>query len=82
MITTDTPKLVTKLKRVDIHQLWIRQEYQSGNIRVEWIPTSEMVADGFTKELPPQKHANFITQLGMENIEGLLADRRSEIPIN
>ncbi|KAI0994616.1 hypothetical protein K3495_g13565, partial [Podosphaera aphanis] len=48
LITKDAPKLVTKLKHIDIHQLWIRQEYQAGNIKVEWVPTADMVADGFT----------------------------------
>ncbi|KAI0994702.1 hypothetical protein K3495_g13480 [Podosphaera aphanis] len=60
LITKDAPKLVTKLKHIDIHQLWIRQEFKAGNIKVEWVLTADMVADGFTKELPPQKHANFL----------------------
>lgn len=32
LIKSETPKLVTKLKHIDIHQQWIRQEYQSRRI--------------------------------------------------
>lgn len=59
------------MKHVDIHQLWIRQECQAGRIKVERVPTAEMVADGFTKELPPQKHAKFIEQIGMKTLKPL-----------
>ncbi|KAI0992677.1 hypothetical protein K3495_g15508, partial [Podosphaera aphanis] len=38
LISKETPKLVTKLKHVDIHQLWLRQECQAGRIQVEWVP--------------------------------------------
>ncbi|KAI0997994.1 hypothetical protein K3495_g10197 [Podosphaera aphanis] len=75
LITKEAPKLVTKLKHVDIHQLWLRQECQAGKVKVEWIPTADMVADGFTKELPPQKHANFIKKMGMEDIKTLITNQ-------
>ena len=68
LINSKVTKLVTKLKHIDIHQFRIRQEFQAGKIRVEWVPTTEMVADGFTKELSPQKHITFLRQLGMEYI--------------
>ncbi|KAI0996704.1 hypothetical protein K3495_g11479 [Podosphaera aphanis] len=74
LIQKEAPKLVTKLKHVDIYQLWIRQECQAGNIKVEWVPTAEMVADGFTKELSPQQHAKFIKQISMEDIKTLIVD--------
>jgi hypothetical protein len=51
LLTKETPKLQTALKHVDIHQCWMRQEVQAGNIKVQWVPTAEMVADGFTKLL-------------------------------
>ena len=30
----------TKLRHVDVHQLWIRQETSRGNMTVKWIPTA------------------------------------------
>jgi predicted DNA-binding protein (UPF0251 family) len=52
LMTKETPKLQTALKHVDIHQSWLRQEVQAKRIKVEWVPTAKMVADGFTKILP------------------------------
>ena len=46
-------KLVTKLKHVDIHQHWLRQETEKGTVRIEWVSTSQMLADGLTKALGP-----------------------------
>ena len=65
LLTTETPRLNTKLKHVDIHQAWLRQEVQKGKINIEWVPTNVMAADGFTKELPGQKHSDFVRQLGL-----------------
>jgi hypothetical protein len=68
LVTKDAPKLVTKLRHVDIHQHWLRQEVQEGRIQVNWIPTNDMPADGLTKTLPRQRHECFIQQLGLVDI--------------
>ena len=68
----DSPKLVTKLKHIDIHQHWLRQEVANGNINIEWVSTNDMVANGLTKALPDQKHAKFIKQLNLVNIQHLI----------
>ncbi len=62
-------KLDTKMKHVDIHRHWLRQEVQAGRIHVSWSPTSEMPADGFTKLLPRQKHKEFLRQLQLADIQ-------------
>jgi hypothetical protein len=69
LLNKETPKLQTALKHVDIHQCWLRQEVQAGRIKVEWVPTADMVADGFTKVLPAQKHAEFVRQLNLVDIK-------------
>lgn len=61
-------KLHTKLRHVDIHSCWVRQEVEAGRIKVEWVPTASMVADGLTKSLPRQKHEAFVRMLGMRDI--------------
>jgi hypothetical protein len=68
------PKLDTKLRYVDIHQHWLRQEVQAGRIDIEWMPTAEMPADGFTKQLPRQKHEEFVRQLNLVDISNLLSN--------
>jgi hypothetical protein len=65
-------KLVTKLKHVDIHNHWLRQEVQNGNLSIEWISTSEMPADRLTKALPRQKHDEFVRQLGLVDTSNLI----------
>ena len=68
----DSPKLVTKLKHIDIHQHWLRQEVANGNINIKWVSTNDMIADGLTKALPGQKHAEFLKQLNLVDIKHLI----------
>ncbi|KAJ5736618.1 uncharacterized protein N7483_001743 [Penicillium malachiteum] len=56
----------TKLRHVDIHRHWLRQEVQTKALRINWIPSSEMLADGLTKQFLPQKHRDFVQRLNME----------------
>jgi hypothetical protein len=72
LLQMETPRLITKLKHVDVHSCWIRQEVQKGSIYVQWISTNDMVADGLTKALSPQKHARFIELLGLKDISSLI----------
>ena len=66
------PTISTKLRHVDIHQFWLRQEVQKGKFDVQWVPTTDMAADGFTKPLSRQKHEKFVELLGMKDIGHLL----------
>ena len=68
IVTKATERLQTKLKHVDIHQLWLRQAVERGEVNVQWTSTSQMPADGLTKALPKQKHIQFTRQLGLEDI--------------
>ena len=65
LINKEISKLQTKLRHVDIHNHWLRQEVARGVIRVEYVPSSEMLADGFTKVLPANRWAGFMKQLGL-----------------
>lgn len=68
LILKERPELTTRLRHVDIHHFWLRQAHRQGLIEVEWKATADMIADGLTKALGPQKHLNFIKQLGLRNI--------------
>ena len=72
LLIKNSPRLITKLKHVDIHQHWVRQEVEEGRLKVEWISTTEMPADGFTKSLAQQQHQKFVRQLQMNDIATLL----------
>lgn len=67
--THPTAQLTTKLRHVDIHRHWLRQEVQKGTITIQWTPTNSILADGLTKALPPQKHQKFVKLMGLEPIE-------------
>ena len=77
LLTKETPKLQTALKHVDIHQSQLRQEVQAKRIKVEQVPTAEMVVDRFTKILPAQKHTEFVKQLNLVNIKDKIKTRMS-----
>ena len=66
--TAQAAKLTTKLRHVDIHRHWLRQEVQKGTITIQWTPTASILADGFTKALPPQRHKEFVKLIGLERI--------------
>jgi hypothetical protein len=65
-------RLNTKMRHVDTHQMWLRQEAETGQLQVSWMPTNQMPADGLTKSLTRQKHATFVEQLGLVDISDLL----------
>ena len=68
----ETPKLVTKLKHVNIYSYQLCQEIANQHIQLQWVPTTDMLADGLTKALPCQKHKAFICQLNLVDIESLI----------
>ena len=65
---SDIDCIHTKLRHVDIHQLWIRQETSKGKMNVEWIPTTKQEADGFTKLLSRQNFEVFINHIGLRHL--------------
>ena len=42
-----------------------------------WVPTSQMIADGFTKPLAPQRHKEFVKALNLQEIQ---PENESECP--
>ena len=69
LLTKSDVKLNTKLRYVDIYHHWLRQEVQEERIKIDWVPTTSMAADGLMKALPYQKHEAFIEQLNLIDIE-------------
>jgi hypothetical protein len=59
LLVEEAARLQTKLRHVDIHTHWLRQEVQRNHITIDWSPTNEMMADGLTKALPKQKFEQF-----------------------
>ena len=72
LLIKDAPQLKTRLRHISIHDMWLCQEVQQGRLRVNWLPTDDMPADGLTKALPRQKHEAFVQQLGLVDITKLV----------
>ena len=64
--TNQTGQFSTKLRHVDVHRHWMRQEVNKGTININWTPSAATIADGLTKVLPPQRHQLFVSQLGLD----------------
>jgi hypothetical protein len=80
LVTKETSKLQTKLRHVDIHNHWLRQEVQRGTISVEYIPSTSMPADGLTKALPGNKWQAFLDHLNL--VERTDNGNHQEIALN
>ena len=72
ILEQEQPCFRTQLKHIDVHNHWLRQEVQKRNIRIRWIPTSQMPADGFTKPLPPQRYKEFVRFLNLVDIQSTI----------
>jgi hypothetical protein len=45
--------------------MWLRQEHSKGSFTVQYLPTSEMPADGLTKNLSKQQYSRFKAHLNL-----------------
>jgi hypothetical protein len=59
-------KLIIKLRHIDIHKHWLRQEIALSKIDIEWVSTSKILADELTKKLSPQKQKKFLRLLDLK----------------
>jgi hypothetical protein len=69
LLTKIDPEFKTKLRHVDVHNHWLRQEVQNQHLRIAWQETDKMPADGLTKALSREKHQEFVNMLGLVDIE-------------
>jgi hypothetical protein len=79
LVTEEVSKLQTKLRHVDIHHHWLRQEVSNKVIRVEYVHSHQMTADGLTKVLPVNKWSSFLEQLGMVETKERISPRELDI---
>jgi hypothetical protein len=59
------PYLHERSRHIDIKYHYIRDLVEQGKLRIKYIPTTKIVADGFTKPLERTAFNRFIVQLGM-----------------
>lgn len=71
-------KLQTKLRHVNIHFHWLRQEVQRRTIHTCRIPTKEMIADGLTKVLMSGNYKVFVEMSSLKDQRERLASIKLE----
>lgn len=76
LVNKDIHKLQTKLRHVDIHNHWLRQEVQQNKIEVDYKPTTDMIADGLTKALSGPTFQQFVHQIGLVDVSCHLEKRQ------
>ncbi len=79
LVNKEIATLQTRLRHVDIHNHWLRQEADAKRIRVIYKPTNDMIADGLTKSLPRGKWPGFLSQIGMQDISDRLSAREQTL---
>ena len=75
LVTEEIARLQTKLRHVDIHNHWLRQEARNGRIAVKHVPTKNMIANGLTKALSRSEFHKFLQQVNLVNIASQIVER-------
>ena len=75
-MTEEIAVLQTKLRHVDIHNHWLRQEVQNRKISVEYTESAQMIADGLTKALQNNDFKRFVEHMNLRDVHHLLAKKR------
>jgi hypothetical protein len=68
LIVGENERISTKLRHVDIQNMWLRQEHAFGTFEVTYLPTNDMPADGLTKNLPRYKFEHFRSLLNLHDV--------------
>ena len=53
------------MRHVEVQHHFIREKLDSDEVRVEYVPTGDQVADVLTKALAREKHERFATGMGL-----------------
>jgi len=68
LVTAKVTTLQTRLRHVNIHNHWLRQEVANKKIIVEYTPSASIIANGLTKVLNHTLHQAFIQQLDLAQL--------------
>ena len=62
---TKNPVMHSRTKHIEIRHHFIRDQYQNGNIMLDYVNTSDQLADIFTKALPKESFFYIRMKLGI-----------------
>jgi hypothetical protein len=78
LVNEEITRLQTKLRHVDIHNHWLRQEVFQKRIRVVHTKSRDMIADGLTKALPNEDFVRFRDHMGLVDIGERIKERHTD----
>ena len=61
-------QLIIKLRHVNIHRHWLRQEIQKEIVNIQWISIISILVDELTKMLSSQRHKEFVKLIDLQAI--------------
>jgi hypothetical protein len=61
------PKFHNRTKHFDIDYHWLREQVKLDKVQIQYLPTSEMLADALTKPLGKTQFEKFIQSIGLIN---------------
>ena len=67
LVCSENMRITTRLRHVDIQNMWLRQEFRKGTFKVTYLNTKEMPADGLTKALPRQRFEDWRAMLQLHD---------------
>ncbi|KAL4410966.1 reverse transcriptase domain protein [Colletotrichum abscissum] len=65
LVVGEGERIATRLRHIDIQNMWLRQEHARGSFEVAYMSTEDMPADGLTKNLSRAKFEHFRTLLNL-----------------
>src|SRR5436853_7900760 len=78
LVNDKIAQLQTKLRHVDIHNHWLRQEVKDQRITVKYISTKKMIANGLTKALSRTEFNEFLQQVSLTDIADRIMEREAK----
>jgi hypothetical protein len=72
LVVGENERINTRLRHIDIQNMWLRQEHSKGSFKVTYLATAEMPADGLTKALSRQKFEHFRSLINLQDTQGIV----------
>jgi hypothetical protein len=74
LVVSANERISTKLRYVDIQNMWLRQEYERGSFDIIYLSTIDMLVDGLTKNLTRQSFEYFRVLLNLQDIRSKIEE--------
>ncbi|KAF2970752.1 hypothetical protein GQX73_g2825 [Xylaria multiplex] len=75
LVVGENERINTRLRHVDIQNMWVKQEHRKGSFKVVYLPTDQMPADGLTKNLPRAQYEHFRALINLQDASHLVQKR-------